>query len=324
MKKILILRTEHIGDYLISLPAIKAIKEKFPDYQIDLVVGPWNKELAEATPYVDKVIIFENPFAKRNLTYLEILKIILFKSKDLYKFYKKINKEDYELLISFSDRKFNKLFLRFINSKKKISGVDFNFGEIYEKERCLNILKEAGISIQNKEVNLRYTKKDKERVERILEEYNLKDKKILILHLFTPLEDKDWSIDRWIKILNRLILKNKDMRFVLVGTKEDEKRTGRLIKKLKNCKNLINLVGKTSMLELVLLIKNSDYFIGSCSGPLHIADLFDKPRIGLFSSGSGKRWEPIEGNGFSLRGTKMENIAIKDVLTKLKSLNIQV
>src|SRR5687767_9542824 len=55
-ERILLLRLERIGDLLMALPGIGAVRELAPRAEIDLVVGSWNVELAGAIPAVNRVI----------------------------------------------------------------------------------------------------------------------------------------------------------------------------------------------------------------------------------------------------------------------------
>ena len=53
-RRILLLRLERIGDFLMSLGAIRAVRDHAPDAVIDLVVGSWNAELAQLVPGIDR------------------------------------------------------------------------------------------------------------------------------------------------------------------------------------------------------------------------------------------------------------------------------
>src|SRR4051794_27943459 len=53
--RILLLRLERIGDLVMALPAIAAVRALAPAARIDLVVGSWNATLAGAIPSVDRV-----------------------------------------------------------------------------------------------------------------------------------------------------------------------------------------------------------------------------------------------------------------------------
>lgn len=55
VRRVLVLRLERIGDLLMSLPALYALRERVPSAAIDLVVGSWNQELARLIAGIDSV-----------------------------------------------------------------------------------------------------------------------------------------------------------------------------------------------------------------------------------------------------------------------------
>ena len=59
MKRILITRTDRIGDVILSLPAIKAVRKAFPDDYIAIIVQPRIDDLLKGNPYVDEVIVYD-------------------------------------------------------------------------------------------------------------------------------------------------------------------------------------------------------------------------------------------------------------------------
>lgn len=52
---VLLLRLERIGDLLMSLEAIQAVRARAPHARIELVVGSWNESLARLIPGIDRV-----------------------------------------------------------------------------------------------------------------------------------------------------------------------------------------------------------------------------------------------------------------------------
>jgi ADP-heptose:LPS heptosyltransferase len=54
-ERILLLRLERIGDLLMALPGIAAVRRAAPSATIDLVVGSWNEQLARAIPSVNNI-----------------------------------------------------------------------------------------------------------------------------------------------------------------------------------------------------------------------------------------------------------------------------
>ena len=59
IKKILLVRNDGIGDFVLSLPALNAMRQHFPRAKITAFIPSWQKELALASRIFDEVIIFE-------------------------------------------------------------------------------------------------------------------------------------------------------------------------------------------------------------------------------------------------------------------------
>jgi ADP-heptose:LPS heptosyltransferase len=57
-QRILLIKLDHIGDFLISLPAFRRIRESFPHARITLVCGPWNRQLAQEVGLFDEIRTF--------------------------------------------------------------------------------------------------------------------------------------------------------------------------------------------------------------------------------------------------------------------------
>jgi glycosyltransferase involved in cell wall biosynthesis/ADP-heptose:LPS heptosyltransferase len=56
---ILLLKLDHLGDFLLALPAISRLRARYPYAEIDIVVGSWNVALAEASGLFRKVYSFD-------------------------------------------------------------------------------------------------------------------------------------------------------------------------------------------------------------------------------------------------------------------------
>jgi lipopolysaccharide heptosyltransferase II len=66
IRRILVLRLERIGDLVMSLPALRAIRQHLPLATIDLVVGSWNAELARCVEGIDRVETMDMPWLARD------------------------------------------------------------------------------------------------------------------------------------------------------------------------------------------------------------------------------------------------------------------
>jgi ADP-heptose:LPS heptosyltransferase len=64
-RRVLLLRLERIGDLLMTLGAIRAVRQLVPGAEIDLVVGSWNEEIARLVPEVTRVETLDLPWLAR-------------------------------------------------------------------------------------------------------------------------------------------------------------------------------------------------------------------------------------------------------------------
>jgi hypothetical protein len=58
-QRILVLKPDHLGDFLIGIPALRRLRAAFPAAEITLVVGSWNEQLAQEVGVADQVITFD-------------------------------------------------------------------------------------------------------------------------------------------------------------------------------------------------------------------------------------------------------------------------
>jgi len=91
---------------------------------------------------------------------------------------------------------------------------------------------------------------------------------------------KMWDIRKFNELIEVLKEKIKNSRIYIIGTRQD------LEYKFNLSKNVIDLRGKTTLKEIIYLIKNTNLFIGNDSGIMHIADAFEIPSLIVFGSTS--------------------------------------
>ncbi len=63
--RFLALRPDHLGDLLFTVPALRLLRGHFTNATLDLAVGPWSYELAQAMPYIDRIFSFSFPGFQR-------------------------------------------------------------------------------------------------------------------------------------------------------------------------------------------------------------------------------------------------------------------
>ena len=69
MTKILVVRNDKLGDFVLALPSFAMLKYSIPNAQIHALVPEYTKELAEFCPYIDKVLL-------DNLSFFRLVKTL--------------------------------------------------------------------------------------------------------------------------------------------------------------------------------------------------------------------------------------------------------
>jgi ADP-heptose:LPS heptosyltransferase len=67
IKKILVIKIEHLGDFILAQPLLRALRHNFPKAKISLLVSPWNFAIAAGCPYIDELLLYKtnNPVFNR-------------------------------------------------------------------------------------------------------------------------------------------------------------------------------------------------------------------------------------------------------------------
>jgi predicted lipopolysaccharide heptosyltransferase III len=336
IKKILIIRIDEIGDVILTTPLFRLLKNEFPNTEINVLLKNETKELLRNNPYIDNLIICEKPWIKNKLDLNYYLWLI-----------KKLRKERFDLVIELHTDPRN-ILLAFLVGKFKIGYSYRGFGFLlnrkmkYNKkhiiEQNLLLLKLIKIrNLRNKNLEIFITKKDESYITYLFRTFNINKKnKLICINPGTARVNKFWQNEKWAKLCNNLFKKYKNLKIIFTGNENEIELVENIINKI-DIKKIINLTGKTSLIQLAALIKKCDLFIGPDTGPLHIARAVNIPLIGLFGPTDPAIWGYNNNNFISLykkldcsfcnegdcyknkvRYQCMKNITINDVLKELR------
>ena len=262
--KILIWQTAYIGDVVLATPLIETIRENFPDAKIGFVGRHFIKELLKG---------FEVELIPFNKTLGENLKIL-----------KKI--KEYDIVIS-PHRSMRTAITLFLSGIKRRIGFDrselpFLYTdlvkhrwELHEVERNLELLKPLGIRKFFKKPKLILSE---EEFNFVFKKFNLRRKEYIVFSPFSNFKLKEWSLKNWEKVI-REVSKNYDV--VITGTKEDIEKINSM-----NLNGIVNLVGKTTLRELMGVLKGAKLVVANDSSPVHIANALNTPAITVYTATS--------------------------------------
>ena len=127
---------------------------------------------------------------------------------------------------------------------------------------------------------------------------------------------KEWPVDYFKTLLEKICLSGPVKVFFLVGSSEEQKRTPMLLKE-----NVIDLRGSTNLHELACLLDGALFFIGNDSGPAHVAAAQGVPTIVLASLTNDIRvWHPWTKKLCILSASPGETISVEKAKAGILSL----
>ena len=293
--KILIIKLSSLGDVVLAGPSLRAIRKKFPKskYKISLLVNAPYQEVLFSCPYIDELIVCD--LHDRGKGIRELLKIM-----------QQLRKKNFDFVIDLQNNHKSHLltFLSLIPGRygyRRKFGFLLNYSIPVEAmsqgpiEHQFRILKMLEIESKSFNLELWTNKEDEEYVENLLNEQWVGPRQVLVginLSASKRWPTKDWPVNYIATLCEDLSF--KDIRMVFTGGTEDLSRAKSIIDLLKSAKPIITC-GKTSINQLVALIKRCQIFIGSDSAPLHIAAATETPYIALFGP-TDPRWHIASGH----------------------------
>lgn len=314
IKNILLVRTDRIGELLLTTPAMRAIRLSFTKAKIAIVVNPSSIEVVEASPYVDSIIKFDSKGANSSFA-------------EKAKFFKTIKRSKFDLAVIFNPSRFFNILTYLANIPVRV-GYDRKWGfllshkmedrkylcEKHEVEYNLDLVRLIGADCDDKLPYFPLNNSSEEKIKNLLRDNEIRPDDLLVaVHPATSNPDKRWPFDRFAEICDRLI-KEFDAKIVLIGAKEEARISDEVKTVMKN--SILDLTGLLSVKELGSVLSKSKFLISNDSGPVHIAAAVGTPTVVLFGEerpgGSSARWGPYGEGHRVISKPKVSDIAVDE------------
>lgn len=293
IKKIAILRANALGDFLVTLPAIQAIRALYPDAEIVLLGKPWHKEflIPGRTP-IDRVIVVPVMKGIRNETdqFENIAEQEIF--------FQEMQKEHFDIAIHFQGNGVSAN--PFINrlgagitvglSSEHSEPIDLSVPFYYYQSEALRFLEVAaliGAKTNDLESHIHILKKDEEEIKGLLS--FLEQKPFVVLHPFVADIRRTWPVENYAPLADRL--KEKNIEVVFTGSADDCDGVEEIMSKMKH--KAINASGTLSLGGLSAILKQATLVIAADTGPLHLARAVNTPTVGIYWAPNLINWGPL-------------------------------
>ncbi len=329
--KIFLLSPNWIGDCVMSLPAIRALKSLSPELKIYIITKPHLSSVFLNIPEIEEVVSISSENSFKN-TLHNIIAFRKYKIKDGILF---PNSFKSALILRLSGVKNLTGYKRdmrgwMLKKKEKFPGKN-----IHQIRSYLNLIGlYLGSIVKGLFSNeLIFSEEEKRKALLTLKENKfLEGEKLIGISPTTAYgPSKEWSELNFANLINELSDNLRNSHFVLFGSAADENKISRISDITKV--TLIKITGDYTLRDALAIISECDVFIGNDSGLLHTADAAGVPSIGLFGPTSPKTTSPpgnlteavyrsVECSPCSYRECPidhkcMSNILVEEILDKV-------
>ena len=326
-KKILIIKPSSLGDVVHSLAFLDAIKTCYPDASIHWVLARGLEDLLDGHPMIEKLWIIDKDTWKRPSQLLNTIREFRVLSRDL-------KAERFDLVVDLQGL-FRSGFIASLTKARDIIG----FKESREGSRFFYTLKvEGGTNIHAVDRYLRISEhlgctesyiqfplNTANNFVELKNRFSLPDEYSIVVP-GARWDTKRWPAERFGKVVSEL-----NVRSVIVGSGSDSKVAE--IAKDNSGGKAISLAGKTTLKELIAIIKNARFMLTNDTGPMHIAAALQVPVYAVFGPTSdtltgpyGTKKMVFKSDGDCLPCFKkhcdtmkcMKDVSVDTVLNKIK------
>ncbi len=295
INRILVTRTDRIGDVVLSTPVIEALRLQFPKAVISMMVSPLTQNLIQGNPFLDEVIVYDKQEGQKSW-------------KGTWSFARDLRRKRFDIAIHLhpNNRSHWVSYLAKIPIRLGYKYKNYRLlthvvphlkqeGKKHEAEYNFDLLRVLDIQCPSK-LNTRVVVQDRAQVEwnRIKSQLGLEEKKYIAINPGASCPSKMWAPSHFAALAD-YVIKNKNIPIAFIGSHQEHV----LVKQIKEWvqSDIVDLTEKLKLSESVCAIKDAKMLISNDSGPVHIACALDTPVISIFGRNqaglSPLRWGPL-------------------------------
>jgi lipopolysaccharide heptosyltransferase II len=290
--RVLLLRLERIGDLLMTIDAIAAVRSAWPAADIDLAVGSWNRDLAALIPGIRTVLTLDVPWLARG------------EAGDRWSALTTAARSwrgRYDAVVNFEpDIRTN--FLAWLSGTPRRVGYWTGGGGALLTDAIAfdprahvsdNSLRLAAVAIgappplASVPARLTLPADARSRAAAALKTTN---RPRIGVHVSGGRESKQWHLDRFAHVARRLA-EERGATIVLTGSASDRPLVDAVRAQLHGIP-VIDVAGALDLPALAGLLADLDVLVTGDTGPMHVASAVGTPIVALFGPADSQRYGP--------------------------------
>ena len=318
--KILIIRNDHLGDLIISLPLIESLKRDNPELSINLLVAEEFLVIPQWLSSIDK-IFFQ------------------YKNENIKDLAERLSNFDFKMVLSFPSTRENAILVKKLRIPVKIGYAGkiynwFSFNRlvfirrshppVHEQEFMAAFCKRAGFKIN---IPFDFKLKIPQKILTEKEDFikNFTDKEFITIHPGGRGSSDNFSLKTWAFVAKMLSEKIEENVFFVLGPFES------LTDDIKNIllNSNVKIIKDISITELAILLNKAKFIVSGNTGPMHLGAILGRRTLSFFSSRkteSKEKWRPLSKNALifcAKKGKTLEESFNVSQITEIIQSNLK-
>lgn len=278
--RVLVLQLQQLGDSVIFTPTLRALREHWPDARIDLLTSAVAAHIYKKSPWRDRVHVAKSWTAGQGGNHLRPLIPLL----------RELRAERYDCTITdLTQQSFKYSLIAWLIRAPLRVGFDVGGRGFLHNLRVpfradanwvdanLDIVRNLGATPRSAQEEVAFDASDTERVRTLLREAGHEDgRRLVVVHTGSNWQSRTWYVERWAAACDALGARH-DVTIAFVGSPGEREYVEQVRAAMRGTS--ISLAGATDIPQLAALFAQADLFIGTDSGPRHIARASGCPHV---------------------------------------------
>jgi len=317
--RLLFIRTDRLGETLLNLPAVAALKAALPEAFVTWLVHRELEPLLASIPWIDRVHVHRS--GSRALWWTRALQLgwrlrrqafdVAVISNPMRELHAAVWLAGIPRRVGYN-RKWGWLLTDRLEDRKAL-------GERHEAEYNLDLIRALGLPTTVPPVELpRFEREQAEVLEVMARQCVHASEPFIAIHPWTSNPLKQWPPARFRELICRAGERRREA-VVVIGGREEAARAGEV---LMPGTRAVNLVGQLTLTQLAALLQRARILVSNDSGPVHLAAAVQTKTLVLFGAPTAatgpRRWGPWGEGHVVIWKPAMEAITVDEVFTALE------
>ncbi|MCL5267755.1 MAG: glycosyltransferase family 9 protein [Bacteroidetes bacterium] len=315
-KRIIVARTDRIGDVVLSLPVFATLKRCYPDSELTALVSGYASDVVSSSRAVDRVMTIEP-------------------GESIYSIRQKLKRVNADVILI--------LFPRFkVSFASFQAGIPMRVGTAYrwysflhnskvhehrkdsvksEAEYNLTLARTLGCGEVVLDTHLEVDTEALRNVRQFMDSNEIG--RFVVIHPGSGGSAYEWGPDNF-RSLTRAVADDLGLKVLITGTSSEHELCARTSEGISQS---LNTAGRFSLREFIALLSQAELFASNSTGPLHLAASVGTPIVGIYPNNppmTPVRWAPLTGRKIILTpkdgSDNLSSIDVKDVMQSITSL----